>query len=76
LDWTILPETHKGAVIMAAPSSFDDDDDDPPRELTPEEQQLHAENMVKLRRLLRAYTIAKIGIVALIIVVIIKFFGR
>jgi hypothetical protein len=54
----------------------DDEDDHAPRELTPEEQALHQENMARLGRIMRAYGILKIGITALLIVIIIKFFGR
>lgn len=53
-----------------------DDEEDAPRELTPEEQALHQENMAKLSRIMRAYTILKVGLSALLIVVVIKFFGR
>jgi hypothetical protein len=55
---------------------WDDDPDEPPRELSPDEQALHIENMAKLNRIMRAYTILKIGLTALIIVVIIKVFGK
>ena len=54
----------------------DTDEDETPRELTPEEQALHLENMAKLKAIMRAYTILKIGLTALIIVVVIKVFGR
>ncbi len=54
----------------------DEDIDEAPRELTPEEQALHQENMARLGRIMRAYGILKIGVTALLIVVIIKFFGR
>ena len=58
------------------PDRDDEDADDAPRELTPEEQALHQENMAKLGRIMRAYTILKIGLSALLFVVVIKFFGR
>ncbi len=58
------------------PNWDDEDADDAPRELTPEEQELHQENMAKLGRIMRAYTILKIGLTALLIVVVIKLFGR
>jgi hypothetical protein len=54
----------------------DEDDYETSLELTPEEQALHQENMAKLGRIMRAYGILKIGVTALLIVVIIKFFGR
>ena len=53
-----------------------EDADEAPRELTPEEQALHQENMAKLGRIMRAYGILKIGLTALLIVVVIKLFGR
>ncbi|GBF58249.1 hypothetical protein PbB2_01921 [Candidatus Phycosocius bacilliformis] len=53
-----------------------DDEEEAPRELTPEEQALHQENMAKLGRIMRAYTILKIGLSALLIVVVVKLFGR
>ena len=58
------------------PDWDEEDADEAPRELTPEEQALHQENMAKLGRIMRAYTILKIGLTALLIVVVIKFFGR
>ncbi len=58
------------------PDWDDEDADEAPRELTPEEQALHQENMAKLGRIMRAYTILKIGLSALLIAVVIKFFGR
>ncbi|MCA3693514.1 hypothetical protein [Aquidulcibacter sp.] len=58
------------------PNWDDEDADDAPRELTPEEQALHQENMAKLGRVMRAYLILKIGLSALLIAVVIKFFGR
>ncbi|NJR20331.1 MAG: hypothetical protein HC777_01835 [Hyphomonadaceae bacterium] len=54
----------------------EDEDDTPPRELSPDEQALHLENMIRLRRFMRAYWIIKIGVTALIIAVVIRFFGR
>ena len=50
--------------------------DEAPRELTPEEQALHQENMAKLGRIMRAYGILKFGLTALLVVIVIKFFGR
>jgi hypothetical protein len=55
---------------------WEDDPDDAPRALSPDEQALHEENMAKLNRIMRAYGILKIGLTALVIVVIIKVFGR
>jgi hypothetical protein len=54
----------------------DDEDDAPPRTLSPDEKILHDENMAKLNRIMRAYGILKIGLTALVIVIIIKVFGR
>lgn len=54
----------------------DEDEDAPPRELSPDEQALHLENMAKLKRIMRAYWILKVGVTTLVIVIIIKFFGR
>jgi hypothetical protein len=54
----------------------DEEDDAPARELSADEKILHDENMAKLNRIMRAYTILKIGLTALVIVVIIKVFGR
>ncbi|WP_085339442.1 hypothetical protein [Aquidulcibacter paucihalophilus] len=65
-----------GAENPPNPSWDDEDADDAPRELTPEEQALHQENMAKLGRAMRAYLILKIGLSALLIAVVIKFFGR
>ncbi len=58
------------------PDWDDEDVDDAPRELTPEEQALHQENMAKLGRIMRAYGILKLGLTALLVVIVIKFFGR
>ncbi|MCE2891908.1 MAG: hypothetical protein ACK5XZ_05720 [Hyphomonadaceae bacterium] len=58
------------------PDWDDEEVDEAPRELTPEEQALHQENMAKLGRIMRAYGILKIGLTALLIAVVIKFFGR
>jgi hypothetical protein len=55
---------------------WDEDPDDAPREMSADEQALHEENMAKLNRIMRAYGILKIGLTALVIVVIIKVFGR
>lgn len=65
-----------GAENPPNPNWDDEDADDAPRELTPEEQALHQENMAKLGRVMRAYLILKIGLSALLIAVVIKFFGR
>jgi hypothetical protein len=54
----------------------DEDPDDAPRVLSDDEKALHEENMAKLNRIMRAYGILKIGLTALVIVVIIKVFGR
>jgi hypothetical protein len=58
------------------PDWDDEEVDEAPRELTPEEQALHQENMAKLGRIMRAYGILKIGLTALLIAIVIKFFGR
>jgi hypothetical protein len=55
---------------------WEDDSDDMVRELSADEKALHEENMAKLNRIMRAYGILKIGLTALVIVVIIKVFGR
>ena len=55
---------------------WDEDPDEAPRELSPDEKILHEENMAKLNRVMRAYGILKIGLTALVIVIIIKVFGR
>lgn len=55
---------------------WEDDPDEVVRELSPDEKALHEENMAKLNRIMRAYGILKIGLTALVIVVIIKVFGR
>jgi hypothetical protein len=55
---------------------WEDDPDDMVRELSADEKALHEENMAKLNRIMRAYGILKIGLTALVIVVIIKVFGR
>jgi hypothetical protein len=55
---------------------WEDDPEDVPRVLSPDEQALHAENMAKLNRIMRGYGILKIGLTALVIVLIIKVFGR
>jgi hypothetical protein len=58
------------------PDWDDKDIDEAPRELTPEEQALRQENMAKLGRIMRAYGILKFGLTALLVVIVIKFFGR
>jgi hypothetical protein len=55
---------------------WEDDPDDVVRELSADEKALHEENMAKLNRIMRAYGILKIGLTALVIVVIVKVFGR
>ena len=55
---------------------WDEDPDKVPRELSADEQALHEENMAKLNRIMRAYGILKIGLTALVIVLIVKLFGR
>lgn len=55
---------------------WEEDPDDTPRELSGDEQALHQENMAKLNRIMRAYGILKIGVTALVVVLIIKLFGR
>ena len=55
---------------------WDEDPDEMPRELSADEQALHEENMAKLNRIMRAYGILKIGLTALVIVLIVKLFGR
>lgn len=61
---------------VPAPDWDDEDIDEAPRELTLEEQALHQENMAKLGRIMRAYGILKFGLTALLVVIVIKFFGR
>jgi hypothetical protein len=73
MDQTPLPPD---AENTPAPVWDDEDVDEAPRELTPEEQALHQENMAKLGRIMRAYGILKIGVTALLVVIVIKFFGR
>jgi hypothetical protein len=53
----------------------DEDEDHPPRKLSPDEQALHVENMAALNRIMRAYAMLKIGLTALVIVIIIRVFG-
>jgi hypothetical protein len=64
------------AENLPNPDWDDEDVDEAPRELTPEEQALHQENMAKLGRIMRAYGILKFGLTALLVVIVIKFFGR
>jgi hypothetical protein len=49
--------------------------DDPPRKLTPEEQAMYDATVAKVRRLVISWTIAKIGILALVAVILWRFFG-
>jgi type VI protein secretion system component VasF len=49
--------------------------DDAPRRLTPEEQAMYNETVAKMRRLVISWTIAKIGILALVAAVLWRFFG-
>jgi hypothetical protein len=55
---------------------WEDDPNDAPREMSEDEKALHEQNMAKLGRIMRAYGILKIGLTALVIVIIIKVFGR
>ena len=55
---------------------WDEDPDDAPRDFSADEKALHEDNMAKLNRVMRAYGILKIGLTALVIVLIIKVFGR
>jgi hypothetical protein len=55
---------------------WEDEPEEAPRELSEDEKILHAQNMAKLKRIMRAYGILKIGLTALTIAIIIKFFGR
>lgn len=64
------------AENLPNPDWDDEDVDEAPPELTPEEQALHQENMAKLGRIMRAYGILKLGLTALLVVIVIKFFGR
>lgn len=73
MDQKPLPPNHENSP---APEWDDEDIDDAPRELTPEEQALHQENMAKLGRIMRAYGILKFGLTALLVVIVIKLFGR
>jgi hypothetical protein len=73
MDQKPLPPNHDNSP---APEWDDEDIDEAPRELTPEEQALHQENMAKLGRIMRAYGILKFGLTALLVVIVIKFFGR
>lgn len=73
MDQKPLPPNHDNSP---AAERDDEDIDDAPRELTPEEQALHQENMAKLGRIMRAYGILKFGLTALLVVIVIKFFGR
>jgi hypothetical protein len=76
MDHTPNPGAKMSAVHRADLEQGEEDDFGPSPELTPEEQALHQENMARLGRIMRAYGILKIGVTALLIVVIIKFFGR
>jgi hypothetical protein len=67
-----LPDAENGT----SPELDDKDINEAPRELTPEEQALHQENMARLGRIMRAYGILKLGLTALLIAIVIKFFGR
>jgi hypothetical protein len=49
--------------------------DDTPRKLTAEEQKMYDETVMKVRRLVISWTIAKIGILALVAVILWRFFG-
>lgn len=49
--------------------------DDTPRKLTAEEQKMYDETVLKVRRLVISWTIAKIGILALVAVILWRFFG-
>lgn len=49
--------------------------DDTPRKLTAEEQKIYDETVMKVRRLVISWTIAKIGILALVAVILWRFFG-
>jgi hypothetical protein len=62
--------------VITSPDWDDEEADESHRELTPEEQALHQENMAKLGRIMRAYGILKIGLTALLVAVVIKVFGR
>lgn len=62
--------------LIPSPDWEDEEADEAPRELSPEEQALHQDNMAKLGRIMRAYSILKIGLTALLIAVVIKVFGR
>ena len=73
MDQKPLPPNSEEAP---APNWDDEDVDEAPRELTPEEQALHQENMAKLGRIMRAYGILKLGVTALLVVIVIKLFGR
>jgi hypothetical protein len=76
MDHTPTPAPKTAPAHTAEQGQDDEDDYGISPELTPEEQALHQENMAKLGRIMRAYGILKIGVTALLIVVIIKFFGR
>ena len=76
MDHTPKPTPKISQVPPTDLREEDEDDYGTSPELTPEEQALHQENMARLGRIMRAYGILKIGVTALLIVIIIKFFGR
>jgi hypothetical protein len=76
MDHIPKPTPERSEVHQTDLPGDDEDDYGTTPALTPEEQALHQENMARLGRIMRAYGILKIGITALLIVIIIKFFGR
>ena len=76
MDHSPTPAPKLPQVRVTDQGQDDEDDYGTSPELTQEEQALHQENMARLGRIMRAYGILKLGITALLIVAIIKFFGR
>ncbi|GIU67638.1 hypothetical protein [Candidatus Phycosocius spiralis] len=76
MDHTHTPAPNRPQVHLTDHGPDDEDDYRTSPELTPQEQALHQENMAKLGRIMRAFGILKIGVTTLLIVIIIKFFGR
>jgi hypothetical protein len=52
-----------------------EDDDGGPIVHTPEEAAIHAQVMARLRRLMVSYTVLKVGIMALMVAVVWRFWG-
>jgi hypothetical protein len=57
------------------PRAISDEEWDNPKPLTGKDLEIHQQNVMNVRKLVMSFAIAKIGILALVAVILWKFFG-